>query len=49
MENAQKSTGNDEHIVSTADYEIISSFNQFSTKVKQGTIDVWWLFDDGGE
>jgi solute carrier family 12 sodium/potassium/chloride transporter 2 len=28
--------------------EILMSVNQFQRKQKKGTIDVWWLFDDGG-
>uniref|UniRef100_A0A913HXZ6 Amino acid permease/ SLC12A domain-containing protein n=1 Tax=Strongyloides stercoralis TaxID=6248 RepID=A0A913HXZ6_STRER len=31
-----------------AQRELLSSINRFKTKVKQATIDVWWLFDDGG-
>uniref|UniRef100_A0A914YX91 SLC12A transporter C-terminal domain-containing protein n=1 Tax=Panagrolaimus superbus TaxID=310955 RepID=A0A914YX91_9BILA len=28
--------------------EILHSLNQFRTTVENGTIDVWWLYDDGG-
>lgn len=28
--------------------EVIESMNQFSKKQPKGTIDVWWLWDDGG-
>ncbi|KAG1669087.1 Solute carrier family 12 member 2 [Nymphon striatum] len=28
--------------------EILSSVNQFHRKQEKGTLDVWWLFDDGG-
>lgn len=28
--------------------EILMSVNQFQRKQKKGTIDVWWLYDDGG-
>ncbi|XP_076339954.1 solute carrier family 12 member 2-like isoform X4 [Tachypleus tridentatus] len=28
--------------------DILSSVNQFQRKQKKGTIDVWWLYDDGG-
>ncbi|XP_041373186.1 LOW QUALITY PROTEIN: solute carrier family 12 member 2-like [Gigantopelta aegis] len=28
--------------------EVIKSMNKFARKQKRGTIDVWWLFDDGG-
>lgn len=28
--------------------EVVDSMNYFSQKRKKGTIDVWWLFDDGG-
>lgn len=28
--------------------EVLASVNQFQTKVKKGTVDVWWLADDGG-
>lgn len=29
--------------------EILSSVNQFHRKQEKGTLDVWWLFDDGGD
>ena len=29
--------------------EVIKSMNKFARKQKRGTIDVWWLFDDGGK
>lgn len=28
--------------------EVLASVNQFRNKQKKGTIDVWWLYDDGG-
>lgn len=28
--------------------DILSTVNQFQRKQKKGTIDVWWLYDDGG-
>lgn len=28
--------------------EVLQSVNQFLRKQKKGTIDVWWLYDDGG-
>lgn len=28
--------------------EILSSVTRFQRKQKKGTIDVWWLYDDGG-
>ena len=28
--------------------ETIQNLNRFHRKQKKGTIDVWWLFDDGG-
>ncbi|XP_067144436.1 solute carrier family 12 member 2-like isoform X2 [Centruroides vittatus] len=28
--------------------DVLSSVNQFQRKQKKGTIDVWWLYDDGG-
>ena len=28
--------------------EIMKSINQFKRKQKKSTIDVWWLYDDGG-
>uniref|UniRef100_A0A0N4ZIL3 AA_permease domain-containing protein n=1 Tax=Parastrongyloides trichosuri TaxID=131310 RepID=A0A0N4ZIL3_PARTI len=31
-----------------AQKELLTSINRFKTKVKEATIDVWWLFDDGG-
>lgn len=27
---------------------VLNAINQFSRKQKRGTIDVWWLYDDGG-
>lgn len=29
--------------------EMLKHVNRFYRKQKKGTIDVWWLFDDGGE
>uniref|UniRef100_A0AC34QDX9 Uncharacterized protein n=1 Tax=Panagrolaimus sp. JU765 TaxID=591449 RepID=A0AC34QDX9_9BILA len=34
--------------LTTAQRELLSSINRFQRKVKKGTIDVWWLYDDGG-
>uniref|UniRef100_A0A646QDL3 Solute carrier family 12 member 3 n=1 Tax=Hemiscolopendra marginata TaxID=943146 RepID=A0A646QDL3_9MYRI len=28
--------------------EVLTALNQFQRKQKKGTIDVWWLYDDGG-
>lgn len=28
--------------------EFLNSITQFQRKRKRGTIDVWWLYDDGG-
>lgn len=28
--------------------DILCNLNQFQRKQKKGTIDVWWLYDDGG-
>ncbi|CAN8011977.1 unnamed protein product, partial [Ixodes pacificus] len=28
--------------------EVLQSVNQFIRKQRKGTIDVWWLYDDGG-
>ena len=28
--------------------EVLTSINKFQLKVKRGTIDIWWLYDDGG-
>jgi hypothetical protein len=29
--------------------EVIENMNVFNKKQKNGTIDVWWLYDDGGK
>ena len=29
--------------------ELIKNINRFNRKQKKSTIDVWWLFDDGGK
>lgn len=29
--------------------EVIKSMNKFRNRKEKGTIDVWWLFDDGGK
>jgi Solute carrier family 12 len=29
--------------------DVINSLSQFTRKQRKGTIDVWWLYDDGGE
>jgi len=34
--------------LTAAQRELLSSINRFQRKVKKGTIDVWWLYDDGG-
>lgn len=28
--------------------DVLLNVNQFQRKQKKGTIDVWWLYDDGG-
>jgi solute carrier family 12 (sodium/potassium/chloride transporter), member 2 len=28
--------------------DVINSLTRFTTKQRKGTIDVWWLYDDGG-
>jgi solute carrier family 12 (sodium/potassium/chloride transporter), member 2 len=28
--------------------EVLNNLNQFTMKQKNGCIDVWWLYDDGG-
>lgn len=33
---------------STAPVETLAAMNIFQSKKRQGTIDVWWLYDDGG-
>ena len=49
-----KSTeGTPEKLVSaqTADIntDLLKNINRFHQRQKKGSIDVWWLFDDGGE
>nr|XP_021334213.1 solute carrier family 12 member 2-like [Danio rerio] len=34
--------------LSAADEKLLSASQQFQKKQSKGTIDVWWLFDDGG-
>ena len=34
--------------VSAQDREMVKFVNHFQRKQTKGTIDVWWLFDDGG-
>uniref|UniRef100_A0A7E4VQV4 AA_permease domain-containing protein n=1 Tax=Panagrellus redivivus TaxID=6233 RepID=A0A7E4VQV4_PANRE len=34
--------------LTTAQRELLSSINRFQRKIKRATIDVWWLYDDGG-
>lgn len=29
--------------------DVMNQINQFQRKQKKGTIDVWWLYDDGGK
>jgi len=28
--------------------DVLNSLGQFTRKQRKGTIDVWWLYDDGG-
>jgi solute carrier family 12 sodium/potassium/chloride transporter 2 len=34
--------------MTTAQRDLLASINRFQRKVKNATIDVWWLYDDGG-
>lgn len=34
--------------LSIADENLLAASQQFKKKQCKGTIDVWWLFDDGG-
>lgn len=34
--------------LSVADQKLLEASQQFRKKQGKGTIDVWWLFDDGG-
>lgn len=34
--------------LSVADEKLLAASQQFKKKQCKGTIDVWWLFDDGG-
>ncbi|KAK7145418.1 hypothetical protein R3I93_013216 [Phoxinus phoxinus] len=34
--------------LSSADEKLLNASQQFQKKQRRGTIDVWWLFDDGG-
>jgi hypothetical protein len=34
--------------MSTAQRDLLSSINQFQRRQHHATIDVWWLYDDGG-
>lgn len=34
--------------MTTTQKELLASINQFQTRVKKATVDVWWLYDDGG-
>lgn len=36
-------------VMSEAQKELVDNINEFSRRVKKATIDVWWLFDDGGK
>jgi len=49
-ENEQKDKINESTAVNmeVVPKDIIRSINQFQRKQKKGTIDVWWLYDDGG-
>ena len=33
---------------STVSKEVLASMNIFDAKQPKGTIDIWWLYDDGG-
>lgn len=35
--------------LSLTDQRLLESSQQFKKKQGKGTIDVWWLFDDGGQ
>ena len=35
--------------LSLTDQRMLESSQQFKKRQGKGTIDVWWLFDDGGE
>ena len=35
--------------IDKADKQALKNLNIFYRKQKKGTIDVWWLFDDGGK
>ncbi|XP_013400301.1 solute carrier family 12 member 2-like, partial [Lingula anatina] len=39
---------NKKGILSNINRDILQAVNRFQRKQKKGTIDVWWLFDDGG-
>lgn len=32
-----------------SDQRLLEASQQFQNKQGKGTVDVWWLFDDGGE
>lgn len=34
--------------MTSAQRDLLASINRFQRKIKKGTIDVWWLYDDGG-
>jgi hypothetical protein len=34
---------------STLPKDVLNNLTQFQKKQKKGTIDVWWLYDDGGK
>ena len=35
--------------LNTTDQRLLEASQQFQKKQVKGTVDVWWLFDDGGE
>lgn len=35
--------------LNVADQRLLDASQQFQQKQGKGTVDVWWLFDDGGE
>lgn len=34
--------------LTTVQRDLLLSVNRFQRRIKHGTIDVWWLYDDGG-
>ncbi len=35
--------------LNVADQRLLDASQQFQQKQGKGTVDVWWLFDDGGQ